>query len=76
MKTEVLIFTLLCGIISSLYAADNNLCYTPSGAMEEQLRGRIENTQQVLTSAPIVLPLWILSMLLERCEKEGLGYAS
>ena len=42
----VLIFTLLCGIISSLYAADNNLCYTPSGAMEDRLREGIENTQQ------------------------------
>lgn len=45
MKT-VLIFTFLCGIGGSLYAADNNLSYAPSGAMEDRLREGIENTQQ------------------------------
>ncbi len=45
MKT-VLIFTFLCGIAGSLCAADNNLSYAPSGAMEDRLREGIENTQQ------------------------------
>jgi len=45
MKT-VLIFTFLCAIAGSLYAADNNLSYAPSGAIEDRLREGIENTQQ------------------------------
>lgn len=45
MKT-VLIFTFLCALAGSLYAADNNLSYAPSGALEDRLREGIENTQQ------------------------------
>ncbi len=45
MKT-VLIFTFLCAIAGSLCAADNNLSYAPSGALEDRLREGIDNTQQ------------------------------
>ena len=45
MKT-VLIFTFLCALAGFLYAADNNLSYAPSGALEDRLREGIENTQQ------------------------------
>lgn len=45
MKT-VLIFTFLCVLAGSLHAADNNLSYAPSGALEDRLREGIENTQQ------------------------------
>ena len=45
MKT-VLLFTFLCAIAGSLYAADNNLSYAPSGALEDRLREGIDNAQQ------------------------------
>ena len=45
MKT-VFIFTLLCALAGSLYAAESNLSYAPSGALEDRLREGIENTQQ------------------------------